>query len=269
MIAVASASTLAMACGERAMPASNEPTAQLVQEFATVSQAQWDSLASKQFLFGHQSVGGNILQGVEEVVARTPAIRLRIVDLGGDAVVDGPGLFHARIGVNGDPASKLSSFGSLAADASQPVAMMKFCYLDVDGSIGADSLFAAYQRGVAALRAKRPDLVVVHSTLPLTDIGNWKERVVKTLKRRPTTRKLNALRNDYNAMLLAAYAGKEPVFDIATIESTRPDGTRSFFMRGDRRVYHLAPELTDDGGHLNEAGRRAAAERFLALLATL
>jgi lysophospholipase L1-like esterase len=31
-------------------------------------------------------------------------------------------------------------------------------------------------------------------------------------------------------------------------------------------VYTLAPELTDDGGHLNATGRRAAAEEFAAVI---
>jgi lysophospholipase L1-like esterase len=66
-------------------------------------------------------------------------------------------------------------------------------------------------------------------------------------------------------MLREKYAG-EPLFDLAKVESTRPNGSRSFFHDGANVVYTLAPELTDDGGHLNATGRLAAAEEFAAVI---
>ena len=63
------------------------------------------------------------------------------------------------------------------------------------------------------------------------------------------------------------FAGREPLFDLAAVESTRPDGSRVFFERAGTPVYYLAPEYTNDGGHLIGAGRRSAAEALLATLA--
>ncbi len=60
-----------------------------------------------------------------------------------------------------------------------------------------------------------------------------------------------------------------PFFDIAKIESTFPDGTRSTFTKDGKTYYSMVPEYTHDGGHLNEMGRKKVAKQFLLLLANL
>ena len=107
--------------------------------------------------------------------------------------------------------------------------------MDVRADTDAQALFDAYQRRTAALAA----------------------------------RDVNAIRNRYSTLMLAAYSGRAPVFDLATLESTRPDGSRSFFTRGADTAYTLAEEYTSDGGHLNEAARRMVAEQLLIFLARL
>jgi hypothetical protein len=236
--------------------------------FASVTPGQWQALASKRFYFGHQSVGGNIMDGVAAVLAAHPDIRLRVVQ--GTRMDSAPGLFHARIGQNGDPGSKTAAFDSIV-DRDQPaVGILKFCYVDTDKREDPDSLFAAYQQNMASLRSRHPGLVLVHATMPLTVVGDGRlDRLRKRLKGQPTDLELNTIRNRYNALLRQAYVGKEPVFDLARLESTRPDGSRSFLMNGTDTVFVLAAENTSDGGHLTaDAGRRAA-EAFLAVLATL
>jgi len=47
------------------------------------------------------------------------------------------------------------------------------------------------------------------------------------------------------------------------------DSSRSYFTRDGEKIYALTSEFTTDGGHLNEAGRQAAAELLLQLLAKL
>ena len=80
----------------------------------------------------------------------------------------------------------------------------------------------------------------------------------------------NATRARFNELLVETYSGVDPIFDIARIESSRPDGTRFHEMRGDTKVYATLPEYTDDGGHLNERGRslliRTYQERIVELL---
>ena len=77
----------------------------------------------------------------------------------------------------------------------------------------------------------------------------------------------NANRNRLNALLRRHYEGREPLFDIARIESTRADGSRCAWKAGTR--YAMVPEYTDDGGHLNAHGRRWVAEQLLIQLAEL
>ena len=237
--------------------------------FADVTVEQWRALAAKRMYFGHQSVGGNIVEGIAGVLAAHPEIPLRVVEASTLDSSNAPGLYHARIGQNGDPASKTVAFDTIVNRGAPAVAMLKYCYVDVDGRSNPDSLFAAYERTVMSLRSRHHGLVIVHVTMPLTTIEGRREVFMARLRGQATRRDLNVTRNRYNALLRAKYAGKEPVFDLARLESTRADGSRAFFMRGADTVYVLAPEITDDGGHLNAAGRRVAAEEFLALLAGL
>ncbi len=79
----------------------------------------------------------------------------------------------------------------------------------------------------------------------------------------------NIKRNQYNQLLKEYYEGKEPVFDLAKIESTYPDGKRCTFEKDGKTYYSLVSEYTSDGGHLNEKGRKIVAEKLLVFLANL
>ena len=111
----------------------------------------------------------------------------------------------------------------------------------------------------------------MHATLPLqADNGFWFH--LKTVLRgnaRSSHRQLNLIRQTYNELLRKAYAGREPVFDLAGLESVAPDGRVVSVRHKGMRVPVLAHEWTYDGGHLNEAGRRRIAEAFLVSLARL
>jgi hypothetical protein len=58
----------------------------------------------------------------------------------------------------------------------------------------------------------------------------------------------------------------KPLFDLALIESTYPDGSRALYSRFSLQFYGLVPEYTDDGGHLNNLGRFTVAEQLIHLL---
>ena len=70
-------------------------------------------------------------------------------------------------------------------------------------------------------------------------------------------------------MLKKEYEDKEPILDIAKIESTFPNGTRSLFTKDGKTYYSMAPEYTYDGSHLNETGRKKVAEQLLIFMANL
>ena len=79
----------------------------------------------------------------------------------------------------------------------------------------------------------------------------------------------NSKRYEFNELLRKEYERKAPVFDLARIESTFPDGRRSLFSKGGTTYYSLVSDYTHDGGHLNEFGRKIVAEQLLILLASL
>ena len=238
-------------------------------DFTAVTPDRWRALSGERVFFGHQSVGGNIVDGIAAVLAEHPGIPLRVADAATLDSAGAPGIYHGLVGTNGDPASKTAAFDAIVDQGAPGVGILKYCYVDVDGRSDPDSLFASYHREMVSLRARHPNLNIVHVTMPLTTIGGRRELVMARLRGRTTSRDLNVIRNRYNALLRQAYANKEPVFDLARLESTHADGSRAFFVRGGDTVYTLAPEYTDDGGHLNASARHAAAREFLAVLAGL
>ena len=240
-----------------------------VPALAGVSREQWAGLARQRIFFGHQSVGRNIMDGVGDVLAAAPQIRLSVIEsknLDSGAL---PGFYHAKVGRNRYPIEKVDEFVRVAERAFPRggIAMVKLCYVDVQPDTDPRALFEAYRQRVETLHSARPGLTILHFTMPVTrpegHLSYWK----KKLRGEGTERDLNIVRNRYNALLRQAYDGREPVFDIARIESTAPNGSRAFFSRGADTVYVMAPDYSDDGGHLNPAGRRLVAEQLLILLA--
>jgi lysophospholipase L1-like esterase len=108
----------------------------------------------------------------------------------------------------------------------------------------------------------------IHFTVPLTSQQTGPKALVKKILGK-SLRGFddNIVRNQYNALLRAEYQGKEPILDIATIESTYADGKRASFTREKQEYYTLVEDYTDDGAHLNETGRRVVAEQFLIIMA--
>ena len=231
--------------------------------------AQLASVAATHVYFGHQSVGANILAGLREISARPTAPRLTIASTRDLTGVAAPALVEFTIGENGDPASKSADF-SAAIDALGPdasgIALFKYCYLDITPHTDVAQLFAAHRASVRALQSRHPRLTFVHVTAPLTTAEPASKALLKRMLGKSSSRDANLKRNEFNALLRREFQG-EPIFDLARIESSRADGSRAFFTAAGDTVYTLAPELTDDGGHLNADGRRAAAEELLTVLA--
>ncbi len=223
-------------------------------------------LAQARVLLGHQSVGRNILAGVQSL-AQQAGVSVRIEEIGATADIQ-PGLFHSAIGRNGDPAGKCEAFAALLDRPERPqydVAMMKFCYVDFERGTTADveQMLERYTRMVQRLREQRPDIRLVHVTVPLrSDPPGWKTTVKRLLGRATDEDGANVLRNEFNAGLRQRFAG-EAIFDLAAAESTLPDGSRSSFTQDGRTMYTLARRYTTDGGHLNEEGQRWVAAQFL------
>ena len=223
-----------------------------------VTPAQWAALSARPVFFGHQSVGVNIVAGLADVLAAHPEITIALHESKVPAAMTRPGFYHAAVGRNYFPAEKSAEFAEIAGamKAAGSVGMVKYCFVDVENTTDMDRLFATYQQDIDRLRAANRGLAIVHVTMPLfTDQGTfnyWKRKI----RGYPNERARNHLRHRFNALLRGAYEGREPVFDLAALESRRPDGSRFAFRYAGETVDALAPEYTDDGGHLNEVARQ-------------
>ena len=240
---------------------------------ADVDPAALDRLAARRFFFGHQSVGRDLMDGLRRVLAAHPDVGMRVVESAEPHAVEGPALIEARIGRNREPATKAEAFSTILeagfGKESGAVAMYKYCYVDVLPDTDPDRLFEDYAGRIEALRSAYPELTIVHFTLPLHTAGAGPGEWIRTRLGRPTQTRLNHKRNRYNERLRARYGGVDPVFDLALLESTRPDGSRAFTRWRGAEVFMLAPEYTYDGGHLTEEAQDRLAERFLVFLADL
>ncbi|HET9751667.1 MAG TPA: hypothetical protein VFP52_01850 [Myxococcales bacterium] len=233
--------------------------------------AQLQVVAGRSVFFGHQSVGMNLIDGLRRLAA-DQGVPLRVVEEKGALDVPAGTFAHAYIAENGDPMRKLRSFAQAldGAKTEPALAMMKFCFVDFRPDTDARALFAAYQETLGALKARHPGIAFVHVTTPLTTVqGGLKGGLKRLLGKAPYGLLENARRDEYNALLRAAYRGREPFFDLAEAESTRADGSRETADWHGAAVPALAPAYTRDGAHLAGDGQMRAARAFLAVLASV
>lgn len=242
-----------------------------------MSEAEWEKQAKKRIFFGHQSVGYNIIEGVRELLKEYPAIRITIVETDDPDRFDDPVFAHTRVGINGDPASKLEDFERFLESGignRADIAIIKFCYVDVNQETDVDKMFATYQASIRNVKAKYPGLTLVNVTISLTsNDDSLKTRLkgwVKSLiGRKDPWRYANVSRHRLNVRIRKEYGRSSTLFDIAAIESSSPSGGSFTFSYNGQDYPCMYPGYTTDGGHLNDVGKRIVAERLLLLLAKI
>jgi hypothetical protein len=215
----------------------------------------------------HQSVGRDLLLGLQESGLAPP---LRIVDLASASDAVGAGVFHARLGLNRQPETKLAAFEELMRTpvaARADAASVKLCYADIHGETDVDRVFEQYRAALRSVQAGAPSTRVFAWTVPLTTIESGALALARRLVGAPAVRReANARRSLFNRLVREAFGEPGRLFDIAGIESGSRGGHRSAFAPGEERVESLDPRLSSDGGHLNERGRRIAASEFVRFL---
>lgn len=227
-------------------------------------QAQLSAVAQKKVFFAHQSVGGNVLQGVSSLAAEAK-VPLRIAEV--PAPTGTPGLEHALVGTNTDPSSKLQGFEQLLGKGTAPqLAVVKLCYVDISADTDAAALFAQYQAMVKTLEAKYPNVGLVHVTAPLTTVqAGFKGFLKDTFGKGAAGTRENIKRHTYNELVRKAY-GQGRLFDLAAVEAGEGGGACRFTKDG-ASYPCLRPALSDDGGHLNAKGQAEAARALISVLA--
>lgn len=245
----------------------------LTGEAARSSQFEADLAAVRngRILFSHQSVGDNILGGIQRVLADSGAAPLKVASFDAAASTAGPVLLHGYGGRNGDPESKIAFFETVIRGNPHlrpDLAFFKFCWVDFAPSTDVDRLFACYRGAMTALKRDHPEIRFAHMTVTLTprDMG-LKARVRRILGLQEWTDASNAMRNEFNRRLVQAFSS-DPLFDLAGLESTRPDGEPVSFALDGKRIPSMFPGYTDDDGHLNAAGQRAAGAAVIRFLAS-
>jgi hypothetical protein len=236
--------------------------------------------------FEHASVGRNILNGVQKLIAGGLALKrgtwetwAPVDDDGNPAYyTDGndssgyvfdvtsmdetkagtikawfaahTGLFDNARG-NPSAADKIDYFrtavDTYGIGSSVDVAIMKFCWIDPDADL------SDYEAMMSSLQEKYPHLVLVYCTMPLTN----------------STDSDTAARNTFNnALRMYCSANNLWLFDIADIESHEPDGTA--YTDAETGAELEWPDYSHDSGHMNsgDADRRPA-KALITLLARI
>lgn len=231
-----------------------------------------ERVAQLRIMFGHQSVGMNLLEGIKLLSAKAGA-PVRVAEVKAASEVGQAMLGQTFLAENGDPLRKLKSFENAigAKQAGLDAALMKFCYIDFNADTDAKNLFERYRATIDDLKAKNPGTTFVHITAPLHIVeGGFAARVKYLLGMAPLYGTFeNMRREEYNTLLRKSYQGHEPLFDLARVESTAPDGSAAMVKWQGKVVPVMAPEYTSDGGHLNELGKIRAARELLSVLAAI
>lgn len=221
--------------------------------------------------FGHQSVGGNVIDGIGTVYSLRNVPAPTVVETTTPPSIGSRATFaHALIGVNGDPEAKMRDFSSALAGPlgdSVQVALLKLCYVDITAAVDVDALFAQYRSTMASLERDHPDIRFLYATVPLTTDGGVRSTLKALLGRDDQVRADNVARERFNRLVRDEYAGTARLWDVAAVESTAPDGSRVTGMYAGEPYFGLLPGYAADPGHLNESGSAAAASALLPLIA--
>lgn len=234
-----------------------------------ISMPEWQVLGQKQVVFGHQSVGGNILSGIERLAARDD-IKIDIHEQRTGSTAKG--IKHFAVGVNGNPISKIEDFAAaIDAGAAQgaDVAMMKLCYIDFNDNTDVRPLANAYIASLESLAQKHPNTSFVAVTVPLMAVQTGPKAWIKRLiGRQPSGYVDNLRRAEFNRLLREQYLAANRLFDLARAEAGSA-GRYCMAQVDGQAVEALCPELTYDGGHLNEHGQEVVASNFLNFVSSL
>ena len=240
-----------------------------------VGDACWSELRTRRMYFAHQAIGSEMLTGVRELMRRKPDMAFTITAYAepdtGDGTVfsafDTPALVEASAGKRGNPERKIEDFSKFLRSSEGlkvDVAVLKLCYGDIGRFTDVEGLFDRYTKAIEEIRRERPNIHFIHCTVPLKAEEHGARARLKRLVGAGSNAS-NAARSRYNDFVRQRFPEAQ-VFDIAAIESHRPDGTMATVDVGGKRVQTLADEYTEDGAHLNPLGQQILAREFLLTL---
>jgi len=243
----------------------------MLQTLEDLSEKNFQLMKSQRIFFAHQSVGKNIIDGLELLMQETGTAFFNIREIV-QAAPEEPAFLHAYVGENRIPETKIAAFQEYCLQNDSlhfDVAALKFCFVDVDKSTDVVALFENYQKMVTNLQNQQPEIKIVHFTVPIMARSRgFKHTVKKMLGRRVHEDADNVKREEYNDLIRNTYR-PDRIFDIAYFESIGKDGNRYRYTHRNQNFYTLQEEWTDDGGHLNTEGSVYIAEQLILFLSGL
>lgn len=227
--------------------ATRTPHSETIQSYVATAVRQ-------RVFFGHQSVGFNVMKGINQLFRANGAGTPEYVDLDKkEPVPDRTSrgfVVHNKIGTNGQAFTKIAEFDALIRGglADQlDVALFKLCYVDIDARTNVDAIFRKYRAVLRELERDFPGLAFVHATVPL----------------QADAAAANITRARLNTMLRREYGKSGRLWDIAALESTDPKGRKV----GGKSYEALFRGYASDGAHLNEQGGQVVAADLLRVIA--
>ncbi len=231
----------------------------------SVNEKVLHDVAQYKIFFGHQSVGFNIMNGVESIY-RNSNIPINIAEDSVDGLQESFFL-HAPVGKNKDPKSKIDDFARkiIDLDGNIDIAFLKFCYVDFRDGVDVKDVYTYYDKKINMLSDKYPHIKFVHLTSPLTiKKETWKTKLKLLFGVGGLWEyRDNVVRNQYNSILLSDESKTTSIFDIARYEATSADGSVEKFSYEGNDYLYLDPRYSSDGGHLNEQGSQWVAGKLL------
>ena len=232
-----------------------------------------EKVSNYKIYFGHQSVGYNIIDGINDILQEHESMRLNIVETSNAADFKTPIFAHSRVGKNTQPISKVDAFLSFIEDGigdKADIAFFKFCYIDFNAETDINKIFDYYKTKMSYLKELYPQTTFIHVTAPLMARQTGLKAAVKKILGRPLWGyDDNIKRNQFNDLLREEFGKEKLLFDLALIEATFPDGSGNVHQKDGQSFQALVLEYTYDGGHLNEKGRRIVAEQLIIFLSNL
>ncbi len=243
----------------------------IMETIKDVPQKEWDLLANKKIFFGHQSVGYNMIDGIETILKESSNIKLNIKKGKDLNLFISPVFAHNNNGSNRDPKSKIDAFCKAMEEGlgdKVDMAGFKFCYVDFEDGSDALEIFNYYKKKMDEITIKYPKVKIIHFTCPIRSLQKGPKGIIKKLLGKDIGIKDNIARQEFNELLLKEYKGKA-VFDLAKAESTYSDGSREYSEVDGKKIFTMIPAYTNDGGHLSKKGKLIIGSDFLFFLANL
>jgi hypothetical protein len=226
-------------------------------------------LSEKKIYFGHQSVGQNIIDGLK-LWEDLSGVGLSMGESRELTSLPETSLVHFRVGTNRDPHGKIDDFAGRIEqipEEEHAAAFFKFCYVDFHEDTDVDELFTYYREKMFDLKENHPNINFIVTTVPAMAVQKgWRGIAKKLLGRAPYGYLQNITIHQFNQKLISEFEGVLPIFDLAKIEVTRPDGSlETFRYKGD--LYSCMPDYyASDFGHLNDFGARLVSYQLLDFL---